>query len=255
MHTHHFHHYIFIAASLLIGLYFVGVIRSNKKFKKWQFNRTLYWVIGILSITIAFLGPLQNHGDFIMHMYSHLLIGMISPLFLSLAQPLTLLLRNLPVAQARQITSILKSSYFRIITHPVVAMIINIGGLWFLYTSSLIYVMHEVFIVNIVVHIHLFLGGYFFTISVLSIPPLPNRASFRLRAITLILFMALHSILAKWLYANPLFEDVASVQKGAMIMYYGGDIVDVLMVISLLYDYYKPSKREIVFTKKAESLN
>lgn len=255
MHTHHFHHYIFIVALLFIGLYFVGVIRANKKFKKWALNKIVYWIIGVISLTLAFLGPLQNHNDFVMHMYSHLLIGMICPLFLCLAQPLTLLLRNLPVTQARKLTSILKSTYFQIITHPVVAMIINIGGLWFLYTSSLFYVMHEVFIVNIIVHIHLFLGGYFFTISVLSIPPLPNRASFKLRAITLIIYMALHSILAKWLYANPLIADIASVQKGAVIMYYGGDIVDVLMVIILLYDYYKPSKREIVLTRKAESIN
>lgn len=231
---------------LLISLYLVGVLISNKKYKKWPIYRMVFWIGGVSSISFAFIGPIADlaHSNFQAHMLIHLLLGMLGPLLIAISSPIRLLLRTVPVKHARTITKLLKSPFAHGVTHPICAAVLNIGGLWLLYTSDLYSAMHNSLLVYILVHLHVFLAGYVFTISLIYIDPLPYRTSFRLRAIVLILSMAGHSILSKWIYANPpVGTQPIEAQKGGMLMYYGGDAIDLMLVILLCYQYYKGSRR------------
>jgi putative membrane protein len=55
----------------------------------------------------------------------------------------------------------------------------------------------------------------------------------------MVLALAGHDILSKLLFSNPLdnfgFNDV---QLGAVLMYYGGDFVDLLLITALCYLWY-----------------
>lgn len=71
-------------------------------------------------------------------------------------------------------------------------------------------------------------AGFVFTTAIVGVDPNPHRASFVLRSTVLVVFIAAHSILAKWLYAHPAPGVApADARVGAQLMYYGGDIVDV----------------------------
>lgn len=91
-----------------------------------------------------------------MHMLVHLLLGMLAPLLMALAAPMTLLLRTLSVSSARVLSRVLSSRPLRLLTHPVIASFLNLGGLWLLYTTDLYSLMHE----NILLHQLLRHGGY-----------------------------------------------------------------------------------------------
>ncbi|KHF38169.1 cytochrome c oxidase assembly protein [Halalkalibacter okhensis] len=234
---------------LILVFYIMAVYISNQKYKQWPKYRTLFWVFGVSCAVSAVAGPLAKlgHVDFTAHMIGHLLLGMISPLLMVLAAPMTLILRTLNVKTARKLTRILKSRVGQIITDPVVATILNIGGLWILYTTNLYQAMHEQMALHILIHAHVFLAGYVFTLSMIYIDPNPHRTSYVYRSILLIIALAAHGILSKYIYANPpMGVETSQAEIGGMIMYYGGDTVDVIIIFILCLQWYKSSRPQNV---------
>ena len=129
-------------------------------------------------------------------------------------------------------------------------MILNIGGLYVLYLTSLFEWMHQSTIVYFIVHLHVFLAGYLFTASIVYIDLTAHRLSYLFRSIILIISLAAHKILSKIIYADP----PAGVPReqgeaGGQVMYYGGDFVELVLIIILCSQWYKataPRKGESV---------
>jgi putative membrane protein len=208
-------------------------------------HRTVFWYAGLGCVGAGLIGPIATaaHTSFTAHMAGHLLLGMIAPLLLVLAAPVTLVLRALPVTAARSLTGALRNPIVRVVTHPVTAAVLNAGGLWVLYTTELYQLMHTSVVVHGLVHTHIFLAGYVFTASLIGVDPDPHRASFSVRSVVLIVFIAAHSILAKWLYAHPAAGiEAVDGQIGAQLMYYGGDVVDVTLIVLLFIGWYTTSR-------------
>lgn len=172
-------------------------------------------------------------------MVSHLLFGMLAPLLMALARPVTLLLRALDVTHARKLASLLKMPPLRFVTHPAVAGILNIGGLWLLYATDVFGKMHANPFCYLSVHGHLFIAGYVFSSAILGNEPNPHPSSHIFRALILILALAGHSILSKYVYAHPPAGVPASeAEAGAMLMYYGGDAVEALLIFFFCRTWY-----------------
>ncbi|WP_252311539.1 cytochrome c oxidase assembly protein [Sinobaca sp. H24] len=223
------------------GLYVISLLKSQL----WPVYRLIVWNAGLTLCLISVIGPLaqEAHSDFTAHMTGHLLLGMAGPLLLVLGAPITLLLRSISTDQARRVTAFLKKPWLRVLTYPLVPALLNVGGLWLLYTTSLYTLMHEYMLLHILVHLHVFLAGYFFTASIIYIDPMPHRVRFLTRALVLTAALAGHGILSKYLYANPPAGVPAEqARSGSMLMYYGGDAVDLLIIIILCSHWYHAAR-------------
>lgn len=230
---------------LPIIIYFTIAAFSNQCHKRWPFIRYLYWVIGVLCAAFAITGPVGHraHLEFTSHMLGHLFLGMLAPLFLALGAPMTLLLRSLSVAHARSLTRILKSWPVSFYSNPAVAALLNIVGLWVLYSTELYSMMENNSFLHLVVHLHVFLAGYLYTISIIYIDPTPHRYSYPFRAIILILSFAAHGILSKYIYAHPpAGVPIEQAEIGGIVMYYGGDIVEVLLIFLFCQQWYRAKR-------------
>lgn len=230
---------------LLIVTYIAAAALSSRRYKSWPVYRTVLWMGGVLSAALAIVGPIAEraHTDFVAHMAGHLLLGMLGPLLMVLSAPMTLLLRTLPVTIARRVSRVLKSPPLRVLTDPVITTILNVGGLWVLYTTNLYAAMHENIFLYAFIHLHVFLAGYFFTASIIYIDPAPHRLSFVYRSVVLIIALAGHSILSKYIYAYPPAGVPASqAESGGMLMYYGGDAVDLVLIFVLCLHWYKAAR-------------
>ncbi|UJF36208.1 cytochrome c oxidase assembly protein [Paenibacillus hexagrammi] len=202
-------------------------------------------MLGIWCIALSVTGPLASraHTDFADHMIIHLLLGMLAPLLLMLAAPMTLLFRTLSLKQARGLSRLLKSSPFRLLHNPFTASTLHIGGLWLLYTTDIYSWMHRSTIGHTGVHVHIFLAGYLFTASMVSIDPAPHRTSFLYRSLVLLIALSAHGILSKYLYAHPPSGvPAAQAELGSMIMYYGGDIVDIVLICILFSKWFHAAR-------------
>lgn len=225
--------------------YGVAVWRARHR-GRWPPHRCLLWVAGVLCAGAAITLPVvaSGHASFTTHMVSHVLLGMLAPLLLVLAAPVTLALRALTPGRARVLAAVLACPVVRVLTHPGVAAVLNVGGLWLLYGTGLFQRMHSVDLVYAVVHVHLLVVGYVFTASIIGRDPDPHRASMRARSVVLVLFIAAHSVLAKSLYAHPPGGvEAGDARLGAQVMYYGGDAVDVAIIVLLFTGHARATRR------------
>ncbi|MBN3527009.1 cytochrome c oxidase assembly protein [Paenibacillus apiarius] len=230
---------------LLIVSYMVAAVLTSRRHKPWPLRRSALWIIGVLCAAAAIIGPLANDAsiDFTAHMVTHLLLGMLAPLLMVLAAPVTLLLRTLSVNAARRLSRLLKSLPVRIVSDPVAASILNVGGLWILYTTGLYAAMHHNILLHAFVHVHVFLSGYLFTVSMIYIDPAPHRSSFVYRAIVLVMALAGHGILSKRIYAQPpAGVPAAEAEIGGILMYYGGDAIDLVLIFILCYQWFRAAR-------------
>ena len=239
--------------SLLVALLYLRLAVTGSR--QWPRRRSVWWVLGCAAATLAITGPLATAADvsFAAHMVTHLLLGMTAPLLLVIAAPVTLLLRSLPVSAGRRLSHVLSSLPVRLLTEPAVAAVLSVGGLWLLYTTDLYPAMHHQPLVHLLVHLHLFTVGYLFTVAIVSVDPLPHRRSFLHRCIVVIMAMAAHDALARHLYAHPpVGVDSAAAESGSMIMYYGGDAVDLLLVVVLWLRWYRSRAPRVASAPPAE---
>ncbi len=245
-----------ISADIIIALPFAFALvfyagcamLQRRQGRAWPWYRSASWTAGVVAVAAGFIGPLAMaaHQDFVAHMWAHLLVGMVAPLLLVLGAPVTLALPSIDVDSARRLSCALKRWPIRFLSAPIPAAILNIGGMWVLYSTPVYDAMRESLLVHLVVMAHFLLAGYLFTAAIIPIDPAPHRAGFPLRTAVMVVALATHGILAKTLYANPPDGvDVVEAQTGAMLMYYAGDMVDVAIVTILCAQWYRQSGRTL----------
>ncbi len=229
----------------VMAAYLGAVVWQYHLARRWSGWRTVIFLLGIGLLTFALWpsltvwGPHHLHG----HMIQHLLIGMFAPIGLVLSAPVTLALRTLPVRMARRITSLLRSQLFGGLSHPVTALILNIGGMYLLYLTPLFaYMLYHPYI-HTLVYIHFLAAGYLFTWAIVGPDYVPNRPGIRTRLMVLFVSMASHAYLSKVMYAylwpRETFYSLEQIRTAAQWMYYGGDLAEVLLAVVLFTHWYQ----------------
>lgn len=213
----------------------------------WSHWRTAAFLGGLLLLSVALLPPVTSlaRSDFRGHMTQHLLIGMYAPLALVLGAPVTLLLRTVPAPHARRLTAFLHSRPARFLTHPAVALPLSTGSLAVLYFTPLFDTVMAHPAGHWLLHAHFLLSGCLFAHAVAGPDPAPRRLGVRARLVWLGCAIAAHSVMAQLMYGGfwvDIHAPVPEVQGGAEIMYYGGDIAELLLAAALVATW-RPERR------------
>jgi putative membrane protein len=213
----------------------------------WNRWRTLSFAFGLILLTVALLPPIASwaHADFRGHMTQHLLIGMYAPLALVLGAPVSLALRAVPAHRGRQLTTILHSRPARLLAHPLIALLLSTGSLAVLYFSPLYTMLTSRQAGHWLVHAHFLLAGSLFAYVIAGPDPAPARPGVRTRLLYLGCAIALHAAISQLMYGGygvDIPAPITQVQGGAEIMYYGGDIGELLLA-AVLVTTWRPERR------------
>ncbi len=227
---------------LVLGLvavaYVVGTIRAEAR-QGWPLRRTVAFVAGTALLALALSPSFDTlaHDDFGGHAAQHLLLAMVAPLLLVLGMPVTLLLRALPHRAARRIGAFLNTAPVRLLSTPVVALVLTSGGMVVLYFTPLYRWSTESTAVHLLVHVHLVLSGFLFAWVIAGLDPSPHRASVRTRLITLGASIVVHSAVSQLLHAGlwvQVDEPAEELRAAGSLMYYGGDVAELLLALVML---------------------
>lgn len=224
----------------LIAAYLLGVRRLRRRTsRRWSGWRSASFAAGALLLGLAWSPPVQGwaHDDIRGHMVQHLLIGMHAPLGLVFGAPLRLLLGG-GLAGAGRAIRLAARLPARVIVHPIAAAIVNVGGLYLLYLTP-VYASTASPAIHHGVNIHFLLAGYLFAWSIAGPDPLPRGPGPAMRVAVLVVAAGAHAYLAKVLYVRAgelppgAGQPAELVRQAAVLMYYGGDVAEVVLAVAL----------------------
>lgn len=216
------------------------------RLRRWPVRRSLAWATGVLLLVVALSPPLEGAADqAASHMVQHLLLGMYAPVLLVLGAPITLLLGVVDGRTRHDGMRVLRSRTLHVLGHPVTAALLHVGGLLALYLTPLYALSLRSDAVHLLVHVHFLLAGTLFAWSVAGPDPAPGRPGLVTRVGVLVAAGAVHSFLAKLLYARAgelppsAGQTVAESQGAAQWMYYGGDVGELLLAVAVFAGWYR----------------
>jgi putative membrane protein len=211
----------------------------------WDRWRGAAFMTGCAVLTAALAVPVH---DFAGHMTQHLLAAMVAPLGLVLGAPVTLLLRAWRPGSARRLTRVLRTRPARLLAHPVTALALTVGTLGLLYLTPLYAAALRNPALHDLVLLHVVLSGCLFAWVIAGPDPAPHRPAVRVRLITLGVAVLAHATLSQLLFAGAYMHIPATVadrQAGATIMYYGGDVAELLLAFALVQSRTAPRGRRL----------
>ncbi|MFG1704253.1 cytochrome c oxidase assembly protein [Nonomuraea sp. M3C6] len=229
------------AAMLLLAAAYLLLARTARlrnPARGWSRARAGIFLAGCALTAFALLPPLATfaHGDFRGHMLQHLIVGMYAPLALVWGAPVTLLLRTLPTGCARRLVAVLRTRPARLLTHPATALALSTGTLVVLYLTPL-YDLTTSHSLHWPMHVHFLLSGCLFAWVIAGPGPAPARPGVPARLVILGVAIAAHATISQLMYGGFLagvHAPADQVRGAAEIMYYGGDLAELLLAAALV---------------------
>lgn len=237
-----------LIATIGVAFYVVVLVRARNRLRRpWAVWRSASWLAGVGSVAVAISPPMQQyaHRDAGGHMVQHLLLGMYAPVLLMLAAPVSSLLAAVPPPVGRRLGQVLHNSFLRVVSHPITAALLNVGGLYVLYMTPLYSLTVHDPLAHVLLQVHFLAAGYLFAWSIAGPDPAPRRPGMRMRLSVLMVAIAAHGYLAKLLYAHAgdlppgTTDPIPQLEKAAQWMYYGGEPAELLLTAALFSWWYR----------------
>ncbi|WP_228389124.1 cytochrome c oxidase assembly protein [Cumulibacter manganitolerans] len=246
---------------LVAAAYLLGVERLRRGGVHWPVGRTVSFLVGGLGtlsfVTMSGVGA-YDETLFSVHMVQHMVLVMITPIFLALGAPVTLALRALPKGGRRRLTAVLHWRVARFYMHPLVGFLLFIGSPWLLYFTG----WYEASVENVwlheLLHVHFLVSGCIFFWPLVGLDPIPGRVGYPFRILIMFATMPFHaflgltimqysSLLAGGYYQSldlPWSDPFSDQRVGGGLLWASGELVGLLMVGAALYQWMRASERE-----------
>lgn len=246
---------------LSAALYLWGVQRLRRGGVSWPVGRTWSFLAGGLGtlsfVTMSGVGA-YDETLFSVHMVQHMVLAMVTPIFLALGAPVTLALRALPVGGRKRLNKALHWKISRFYMHPFVGFVIFVGSPWALYFTGWYQASIENIWLHQLMHAHFLFSGCVFFWPLIGLDPVPGRVSYPFRVLILVATLPFHAFLGLTImqstdllaggYYGALHLDwvdpAADQRLGGGLLWSSGELVGLLMLGAALYQWMKASERE-----------
>jgi putative membrane protein len=189
-----------LAVLLALG-YGVGLLRLRQRGVSWSPMRTALWMLGCASLFYVTASGLQSYSMalFSLHMVQHMVLSMITPLFLLGGAPVTLALRVLPASRGtsgmprRLLLTALHSRLCRAVSSPLFTVPLFIASLYGVYFTPLFDDLMATTPGHTFMLLHFLATGMLFFGPILAIDPWPRRSGHGGRMLELLLPAPFHA--------------------------------------------------------------
>lgn len=250
-----------VALVLAAAAYLYGVYRLRSRGDHWPFARTVLFLgPGLGSVAVALVSGLAAYDETLLsaHMAQHMVLSMVSPVFLALGAPLTLALRTLPRRARRVLLSVVHSPPVRLLSFPLVAFVIFVVGPFALYFTGLYHLSLDNTLVHEWVHLHFLVAGCLFFWPLLGLDPLPGRWPHPGRVLLMVLMVPFHTVLGLTIYQSESLlagdyypslglgwaDPAADQQLAGGILWATGEFVSVAVLGVIVVQWIRAAERE-----------
>ncbi|MGP4025343.1 cytochrome c oxidase assembly protein [Actinomadura sp. 3N407] len=261
---------LFFAVLVIVlgGLYLAAVHRLRARGDAWPAMRTASWFFGLLSIVAVTQTGVAKYAPilFSVHMAQHMVLNMLTPIFLVVGAPVTLALRALKPARIRGdrgprewLTAMMHSRYLAVIAHPAVATVIFVASTFTLYFTPLFEAAMRNHLGHIAMMVHFLAAGFLFFWVLLGVDPAPKKLPYPGRLLLLFVTMPFHAFfgialmnmsqaLARGWYASvdpPWGTTILHDQHtGGAIAWAFGEIPTFIVLIVLAFQWFFDDQRQ-----------
>ena len=189
---------LFVLSVWVAGAYLVGVRTLHRRGDRWPLGRTLAFVVGGMgTFVFATSSGIGTYDTTLLsvHMAQHMVLTMVSPLFLALGAPVTLALRTLPGRGRSVLLAVVHSRVARVLSFPPVAFALFVTAPWALYFTGWYDASVRSVFVHEMTHVHLLLVGSIFFWPLVGVDPVPGRVSHPFRVGMTVLTLPFHAFL------------------------------------------------------------
>ncbi|TDD34881.1 copper resistance protein CopD [Actinomadura sp. KC06] len=250
------------------GLYLAAVVRLRRRGDSWPLGRTAAWLIGLATMVAVTQTGVAKYAPilFSVHMAQHMVLNMLTPIFLVLGAPVTLALRALKPARVRGdrgprewLTAMLHSRYVAVIAHPAVATFIFVVSTFALYFTPLFEAAMRNHLGHMAMSLHFLAAGSLFFWVLLGVDPAPKKLPYPGRLLLLFVTMPFHAFfgialmnlsqaLARGWYASvdpPWGTTILKDQHtGGGIAWGFGEVPTFIVLIVLAFQWYFHDQRQ-----------
>jgi cytochrome c oxidase assembly factor CtaG/putative copper export protein len=250
-----------------VVFYVLGVLRLRRRGDSWPWYRTALWIAGLAVLFYVTNGGVNVYERYLFssHMLAHMTLGMVIPVLLVPAAPITLALRTIEKRSdgsrgAREwLMLLVHSRFFGLLSNTLVAAGIFTASLWVFYYTPVFdwattnHIGHEWMVV------HFLLTGYLFVSALVGIDPAPSRSPYPIRLVVLLATMAFHAffglalttgtglLLADWYGAMGWDTGISAIedqQAGGGIAWSVGEIPNAVLALTIVFLWSKSDARE-----------
>jgi len=253
-------------AGTMAGLYIAAVLRLRRRGDTWSWGRTVPWLAGCAALIWATSGGPGVYGavSFSTHMIQHMTLMMVVAPLLVLGGPILLALRALPSRRdggrgiREWVLLLVHSPLLRLFANPVVAAVLFAGSLVAFYYTGWFEWSLQTHQGHFFMTVHFLASGYLFFFVLVGIDPGPERPSYPMRLILLLVTLAFHAffglaimsqttVLAEdWWHALGLTDTdalLADQRVGGGIAWGAGEIPVVLVALAVVRQWVRSDER------------
>jgi putative copper resistance protein D len=243
------------------GLYLWGVWRLHARGDRWPVGRTISFVVGGMgTIVIATMSVLGVYDDTLLslHMIQHMVLSMVSPVFMALGAPVTLALRTLPRRPRAVLLKLLHSRLGKVVGFPLVSGAIFIATPFALYFTGWYRATLTNTYLHDATHLHFILVGCLWFWPLLGLDPVPGRLTYPFRLLAIFMTLPFHAILGLSIMQSTSLiggnyypglhlawaDPFADQRAAGGILWGSGDLVGAFVFIVLAVQWMRASMRE-----------
>ncbi len=244
------------------ALYVWGVRTLRARGDRWSVWREVSFLGGgVATIAVATMSFLGVYDDtlFWTHMLQHMVLSMVSPIFLALGAPVTLALRTLPPSWRRPLVRVLHARVTRLLVNPATGFALLFGTPFVLYFTNLYADTLRNPLLHDLLHLHFVVAGCIYFWPLIGIDPVPGRLPYPFRLLVLFVSMPAHAFLGisimggTTLVAGDYYRALArpwgptllhDQNIGGGLLWAFGDVVTVVVLAALFFQWVSADERE-----------
>ncbi|MDA2806255.1 cytochrome c oxidase assembly protein [Nocardiopsis suaedae] len=193
-----------ILCAVLAAFYAIGLVRLRRRGIRWPLGRTVSWYVGVAMVLWVTATGIEAYGMavFSVHMFQHMILTMLAPVFLLMGAPVTLVLRALPAGRGRRgaprrgLVRFLHSPVAKAASHPAFTLSAFVFSLYGIYLTPLFDILMSSVWGHYLMLLHFLLTGIVFFGPVLMVDPWPGNRSHLLRMMLMMAGLPFHAFFA-----------------------------------------------------------